>query len=81
LKSLRVEYIKIPGRFVQNAVADAMDRAMVEGIQRLSRVMEIRTIAEHVENQAMLTLLKEMGFDFVQGIFLGRPAASVGTGA
>ena len=36
---------------------------MVEGIQRLSRIMEIRTIAEHVGDQAMLTLLKETGVD------------------
>jgi EAL domain-containing protein (putative c-di-GMP-specific phosphodiesterase class I) len=72
---------EIPGRFVQNMGTDAMDRAMVEGIQRMSRVMGVRTIAEHVEDQATLTLLTEMGIDFVQRFFLGRPALTIGAAA
>lgn len=48
---------------------------MVESIQQVGKVMQLDTIAEHVENEATLLVLKEIGIDFVQGYYLGRPEA------
>jgi ammonium transporter, Amt family len=52
---------------------DPIDRAMVEAITRVAHVMQIQAIAEWVEDEATLQLLKEMGVDFAQGYHLGRP--------
>ncbi len=75
LRSLPIDYIKIAGRFVTNMAADAIDRAMVEGIHHIGRVMGIQTIAEHVEDSATLDSLKRMGVEYAQGNILGRPLA------
>ena len=73
LKNLSVDFIKIDGSFVKDMVSDPIDRAMVDAITEIGHVMKIKTIAEWVENEATLTLLKAMGVDFVQGYYLGRP--------
>jgi EAL domain-containing protein (putative c-di-GMP-specific phosphodiesterase class I) len=69
-----VEYLKIDGSFVRDIVADEVDRAMVEAINRVGHVMHLQTIAEHVEGQAHLTAVKKLGVDFGQGFALGMPA-------
>jgi diguanylate cyclase (GGDEF)-like protein/PAS domain S-box-containing protein len=73
LKNLSIDYLKIPGRFIENMTRDSMDHAMVEGIHRTSRAMGTRTVAEHVENPATYEALKLIGVDYVQGYMLGRP--------
>ena len=75
LKSLPVDYLKIDGSFVKDISNDEIDRAMVEAIQQIGKVMKLDTIAEHVENEATLQVLKEIGVDYVQGYHLGRPQA------
>jgi diguanylate cyclase (GGDEF)-like protein/PAS domain S-box-containing protein len=75
LKTLPVNYLKIDGAFVKDICNDVIDRAMVESIQQVGKVMQLDTIAEHVEDEATLLVLKEIGIDFVQGYYLGRPEA------
>ena len=73
LKTLPVDYIKIDGSFVVDMINDPIDRAMVEAIVRVGHVMKVKVIAEWVENEDTLIMLKEMGVDYVQGYHLGRP--------
>ncbi len=73
LKTLPVNYLKIDGGFIRDICRDNIDRVMVESIQQVGKVMGLRTIAEHVEDEATLVTLKEIGVDFVQGYHLGRP--------
>jgi len=73
LKNLPVDYIKIDGSFVVDMINDPIDRAMVDAIVRVGHVMNVQVIAEWVENEETLSLLKEMGVDYVQGYHLGVP--------
>lgn len=75
LKSLPVNYLKIDGGFVKDVSSDEIDRAMVESIQQVGRVMKLTTIAEHVEDEKTFTILKDIGVDYAQGYHLGRPEA------
>ena len=61
--------------FVAGVCNDVIDRAMVESIQQVGKVMQLYTIAEHVEDEATLLVLKQIGVDYVQGYYLGRPEA------
>ena len=73
LKNLPVDYIKIDGSFVVDMINDPIDRAMVDAIVRVGHVMKVQVIAEWVENEETLNLLKAMGVDYGQGYHLGVP--------
>jgi diguanylate cyclase (GGDEF)-like protein len=75
LKNLPVNYLKIDGSFVKDVSRDKIDRAMVQSIQQVGSVMNLRTIAERVEDEATLRVLKEIGVDYVQGYHMGKPEA------
>ena len=74
LKTLPVDYLKIDGVFVRDIAEDAIDRAMVASINEIGHVMGKQTIAEFVEDEHILAVLKEIGVDYAQGYHLGRPA-------
>ena len=79
LKNLPVDYIKIDGSFVKDMQTDSIDRAMVAAITHIGHVMKIRAIAEWVDDEHTLNLLKDIGVDFVQGYHLGRPVPLLDT--
>jgi EAL domain-containing protein (putative c-di-GMP-specific phosphodiesterase class I) len=46
---------------------------MIAAINQIGKVMNIKTIAEHVENVFTLNQLKEIGIDYAQGYYLQEP--------
>ncbi len=73
LKNLPVDKIKIDGVFVRDMLFDRVDYAMVEAINRIGHLMGIQTVAEFVENDAILQRLKALGVDYAQGFGIHRP--------
>ncbi|HEU0187053.1 MAG TPA: EAL domain-containing protein [Gallionellaceae bacterium] len=73
LKLLPVDYLKIDGAFVKDMVDDPVDYAMVQAINTVGHVMGIKTIAEYVENDAILKKLRVLGVDFAQGYGIRKP--------
>jgi FOG: EAL domain len=73
LKTLPIDYLKIDGGFVKEILTDPVAREIVESINRIGHVMQIKTIAEFVENDAIFTELKKIGIDYVQGYGIGKP--------
>ncbi|MEO1767043.1 EAL domain-containing protein [Thiobacter aerophilum] len=73
LRNLPVDFVKIDGSFVRRIVADPVDRAMVEAVRDVARVMNIHTVAEYVESEAILAMLGELGVHYAQGWAVGRP--------
>jgi EAL domain-containing protein (putative c-di-GMP-specific phosphodiesterase class I) len=73
LRNLPVNYLKIDGSFVRGLDTDPVNAAMVSAIVQMGKVMNIETIAEFVENDAILQLLKEIGVDYAQGYGIARP--------
>ena len=73
LKHLPIDYLKIDGSFVQNIVNDKVDYATVECFNHISQIMNIKTIAEFVENEAIFDRLKQIGIDYAQGYGIEKP--------
>ena len=74
LKHLPVDFLKIDGEFVRDIVSDEVDRAMVKSINEIGQLMGKYTVAEYVENEEILALLKSIGVDYAQGYAIDRPS-------
>ena len=73
LRALDVDYLKIDGSFVKNIDSDEISRSMVQSISQVGHTMNLKVIAEYVENQNILNILREMGVDYGQGYYIQRP--------
>ncbi len=73
LKHLPVDLIKIDGVFVKDIANDPADQAMVRSINHIAHSLGKKTVAEYVENEEILKILKEIGVDYFQGYHLGKP--------
>jgi PAS domain S-box-containing protein len=74
VKKLPIKYLKIDIEFVRDLVDSQANQHVVKAIVNLATGFGCETIAEGVEDEETLLLLKEFGVDFVQGFHLGRPA-------
>jgi EAL domain-containing protein (putative c-di-GMP-specific phosphodiesterase class I) len=74
LRLLPLRYLKIDRSFVLDLVHSPDDRRVVQSIISIAGQFGLRTIAEGVEDQPTLELLRELGADYVQGFHTGRPA-------
>jgi PAS domain S-box-containing protein len=73
LKKLPIKYLKIDIEFVRELSSDRANQHLVKATIGLARDFGYQTIAEGVENRETLDLLKDIGVDFAQGFYLGRP--------
>jgi diguanylate cyclase (GGDEF)-like protein len=73
LKKLPVDYLKIDGMFVKDMVNDKIDCAMVKSINEIGHIMDMQTIAEFVENDAIKDMLIDIGINYAQGFGIDKP--------
>ncbi len=73
LKNLPVDYLKLDGELVKDIAKDNTNYAMVDAINRVAHVMGMKTIAEHVESEDILTALQQMKVDYAQGFGIEPP--------
>jgi EAL domain-containing protein (putative c-di-GMP-specific phosphodiesterase class I) len=77
LKHLPVDKLKIDGSFVKGMAEERVDQAMVQSMNEIAHALGKKTIAEFVESEAILKLLRGYGVDYAQGHHLGKPRASI----
>ncbi len=73
LKQLNVDFLKIDGQFVKDISIDKIDEAMVSSINEIGHIMNLKTIAEYVENKDVYDKVKSLGIDFAQGFYIAKP--------
>ena len=73
LKDLPINILKIDISFIRDITRGPKELALVKAIVDLSRDLGLKTVAEGVETQEQLDLLKSLGCDFVQGFLLAKP--------
>lgn len=73
LKEIAPDYLKIDGSFVREIAHSRTDYSMVEAINRVGKIMGVRTIAEFVEDDQIMEALRRIGVDYAQGYGLHRP--------
>lgn len=73
---LRPDFVKIDKHFVQGVSFDPVKQQFLRSIRDLAEGTGARVVAEGVETEADLSVVLELGLEFVQGYLLGRPAPS-----
>ena len=81
LRKLGVDIVKIDGAFVQNIARSADDRAFVQTLIDLARRLEIKTVAEWVQDEESAIMLRDWGCDFIQGRLIGLASSTRPWGA
>lgn len=73
LTKLQADYIKIDGSIIKNILHDKKSELITSIIVAFAKEMNIKTIAEFVENEEIDKKLKELGVDESQGYFISKP--------
>ena len=70
---LDVDYVKLDGSLVSK-IHDEKYRVILENMVNICRDLGIKTIAEYISDESILTLAKSIGVDYLQGNHLHKPA-------
>jgi len=71
--NLPVDYIKIDASLISDIDRNQNSRIMVETIVELAKKLHVITIAEFVSSSEILDVVKELGVDYAQGFYIGKP--------
>jgi EAL domain-containing protein (putative c-di-GMP-specific phosphodiesterase class I) len=77
LKYFPVDILKIDGGFITDLDKDPVDQLLVKSMIDIAHSLGKKTVAEFVERESTLELLRGYGVDFVQGYLVGKPQAKV----
>ncbi|KMT63723.1 hypothetical protein XM47_18240 [Catenovulum maritimum] len=73
LKQIPAQSVKIDGSFVKDMLQDPIDAALVKAIHETALALNKKTVAEFVENEAILNKLTEVGVHYAQGYHIAKP--------
>jgi len=73
LLRLNIDYLKIDANLIKDITIDQLSFEVVKMITRFCKKMEIKTIAEYVENEDILNIIKQIGIDYGQGYYFSKP--------
>ena len=73
LKLLAIDMVKIDGAFIKNLAADPQDLVFIKALRDLASSLGMETVAEWVQDQETVDILRGAGIDLLQGYFCGEP--------
>jgi len=73
IMKLKVDYIKIDASMIKDIDHNINSQLVTETIIDFAKKMNIQTIAEFVHSQSVFEVVKNMGIDFAQGYYFGKP--------
>jgi PAS domain S-box-containing protein/diguanylate cyclase (GGDEF)-like protein len=77
LLKLKADYIKIDGSMIKDIDTNKNTQLIVSTIIDFAKKMNMKTIAEYVENESILNKVKEMGIDYSQGYYFSEPKENI----
>lgn len=73
LKDIKVDFLKIDGSIVLRINRDPLQLAKLKSVSRVAKTIGIKTVAELVEDQATIAVLRNLGIDYAQGFGISVP--------
>jgi predicted signal transduction protein with EAL and GGDEF domain len=78
LQRLPVDSVKIDRSFVRDVASGDRAAAFVKAIVQMCRTIELKTVAEGVETQEQVTVLRKLGCELAQGFLFAEPLNAAG---
>lgn len=75
LQKLHVDYVKIDGQYTQKLLSSRRDAVLIKNLAQMCHDLDIKVIAERVENEAQALKLQEFNIGYGQGYYFGKPTA------
>lgn len=75
LSSMHVDFVKIDGKYIKNILNDQRDLVMVRNLTQMCKDLNIKVVGEFVENKKTADILLDLGIDYGQGYYFGKPTA------
>ncbi len=75
LSELDYDFIKIDKKLIENLHRNARTAIILKGVVEMARALNLKLVAEGVENNRQLETLKTLGVDYGQGFHFGRPVS------
>jgi len=72
LREMKVDFIKIDGSFIKQLHENSYDQLFVKAMVDVAKGMGIKTIAEFVETEETMKILKNLDVDYIQGFLIGK---------
>ena len=73
LRGFPVDYVTLDGELMRDFLNSKLNQATVSALNEIGHALQVRTIAEFVDDQPTLDRLLEMGIDFAKGDLIGTP--------
>ena len=73
LSSMPIDILKMDMKFVRNIEFSEKDFRLVQLVLDIAKYLKLQVVAEGVENENQLVLLRDAGCDLVQGFYFSRP--------
>ncbi|EDP75856.1 bifunctional diguanylate cyclase/phosphodiesterase [Hydrogenivirga sp. 128-5-R1-1] len=73
ITQMRIDYLKIDGSIIKDIHRNKLSKLLTKTITSFCKEVNIKVIAEYVENEAILKTLRELGVDYGQGFHIGKP--------
>jgi len=77
MMQINAEVLKIDGHFIQHLMHDNNAKIIVENIVDFSKKIGAKTVAEYVDTEELYEIVKDMGINYSQGFYIGRPESTV----
>lgn len=77
LKSLDINSVKIDGSFIKDIHKDKYSEYITEAIYLYSKKIKVSTIAEYVHSKEVFDKVNEIGIDYAQGYYFGKPQSNL----
>jgi EAL domain-containing protein (putative c-di-GMP-specific phosphodiesterase class I) len=74
LVELEVDFLKIDGSFIRHLPESDRNRVLVKTIVDMAKGIGIKTVAEFVDREETLHILRQTGVDYAQGYLIGKPS-------
>ena len=77
LQKFDIDYLKVDREFIKNLKPGSDDLALCAGIVAMAHTLDIEVIVEGIETEEQKQLLLEIGCDYGQGFYLGKPTTAL----